>query len=58
MLKNQLRRRDEAWKEATSQRLNQVYSKLQKDKETRQQKIKNDYARGKTTATSNEIQET
>uniref|UniRef100_A0A3Q3XD69 Cilia- and flagella-associated protein 91 n=1 Tax=Mola mola TaxID=94237 RepID=A0A3Q3XD69_MOLML len=45
VLKNQLRRRDEAWKEATSQRLNQVYSKLQKDKETRRQKIKNDYAR-------------
>ncbi|XP_049450725.1 cilia- and flagella-associated protein 91 [Epinephelus fuscoguttatus] len=45
VLKDLLRRRDEAQKEVTNDRLNQIYSKLLKDKETKQQKIHNDYLR-------------
>lgn len=52
MLKDLLRRRDEAQKEVTNDRLNQIYSKLLKDKETKQQKIHNDYLRCKITAVS------
>lgn len=53
VLKDLLTRRDEAQKEVTSERLTQIYSKHQKDKETRLQKIDNDYMRCKTsTATA------
>ncbi|KAE8299214.1 Cilia- and flagella-associated protein 91 [Larimichthys crocea] len=45
VLKDLLTRRDEAQKEVTSERLTQIYSKHQKDKETRLQKIDNDYMR-------------
>ncbi|KAG8000601.1 Cilia-and flagella-associated protein 91 [Nibea albiflora] len=45
VLKDLLTQRDEAQKEVTSERLNQIYSKHQKDKETRLQKIDNDYMR-------------
>ncbi|XP_054471005.1 cilia- and flagella-associated protein 91 [Anoplopoma fimbria] len=45
VLKDLLRQRDEAQKGVTSDRLNQIYSKHQKDKETKLQKIHNDYIR-------------
>ncbi|KAM8749428.1 cilia- and flagella-associated protein 91 isoform 1-T1 [Acanthopagrus schlegelii] len=45
VLKDLLKRRDEAQKEVTSQRLNQIYSKHQKEKEAKQYKIHNDYMR-------------
>ena len=52
VLKDLLRQRDEAQKEVTNDRLNQIYSKNQKDKESKLDKIQNDYMRGKTTAAS------
>lgn len=52
VLKDLLRQRDEAQKEVTSERLNQIYSKHQKDKETKLHKIHNDYLRCKKTAAS------
>lgn len=52
VLKDLLRQRDEAQKEVTNERLNQIYSKHQKDKETKLHKIHNDYIRCKTTAAS------
>ncbi|XP_040004302.1 cilia- and flagella-associated protein 91 isoform X2 [Xiphias gladius] len=45
VLKDLLRQRDEAQKEVTNERLNQIYSKHQKDKETKLHKIHNDYIR-------------
>uniref|UniRef100_A0A8C2ZKS6 Cilia- and flagella-associated protein 91 n=1 Tax=Cyclopterus lumpus TaxID=8103 RepID=A0A8C2ZKS6_CYCLU len=45
VLKDLLRQRDEAQKEVTSERLIQIYSKRQQDKETKLQKIHNDYIR-------------
>ncbi|XP_042351125.1 cilia- and flagella-associated protein 91 [Plectropomus leopardus] len=45
VLKDLLRQRDEAQKEVTNERLNQIYSKLLKEKETKQQKIHSDYIR-------------
>ncbi|KAM9347151.1 LOW QUALITY PROTEIN: cilia- and flagella-associated protein 91 [Symphorus nematophorus] len=45
VLRDLLRQRDEAQKEVTNKRLNHVYSKLQKDKETKLHKIHNDYTR-------------
>ncbi|XP_067459853.1 cilia- and flagella-associated protein 91 [Thunnus thynnus] len=45
VLTDLLRQRDEAQKEVTNKRLNQIYSKLQKDKETKLHKIHNDYVR-------------
>ncbi|TDH06784.1 hypothetical protein EPR50_G00117100 [Perca flavescens] len=45
LLKDLLRQRDEAQKEVTNERLNQIYSKHQKDKETKLHKIHNDYSR-------------
>ncbi|XP_040912924.1 cilia- and flagella-associated protein 91 [Toxotes jaculatrix] len=45
VLKDLLRQRSEAQKEVTNERLHQIYSKLQKDKETRLNKIHNDYIR-------------
>ncbi|XP_029386659.1 cilia- and flagella-associated protein 91 [Echeneis naucrates] len=45
VLKDLLKQRDEAQKEVTNERLNQIYSKLQKDKEIKQQKLQNDYLR-------------
>ncbi|KAF3843154.1 hypothetical protein F7725_002003 [Dissostichus mawsoni] len=45
VLKDLLRQRDEAQKEVTNDRLNQIYSKNQKDKESKLDKIQNDYMR-------------
>ncbi|KAI3356327.1 hypothetical protein L3Q82_017549, partial [Scortum barcoo] len=45
VLKDLLRQRDEGQKEVTSERLNQIYSKYQKDKETKLHKIQNDHTR-------------
>ncbi|KAM7407243.1 hypothetical protein PAMA_003122 [Pampus argenteus] len=45
MLTDLLRQRDDAQKEVTNERLNQIYSKHQKDKETKLHKIHNDYIR-------------
>ncbi|XP_018533773.2 LOW QUALITY PROTEIN: cilia- and flagella-associated protein 91 [Lates calcarifer] len=45
VLKDLLRKRDEAQKEVTNDRLNQIYSKHQKDKETKLNKLHNDYIR-------------
>ncbi|XP_051259441.1 cilia- and flagella-associated protein 91 [Dicentrarchus labrax] len=45
VLKDLLRKRDGAQKEVTSERLNQIYSKHQKDKDTKLHKIHNDYMR-------------
>ncbi|XP_070832333.1 cilia- and flagella-associated protein 91 [Chaetodon trifascialis] len=45
VLKDLLRQRDEVQKEVTSERLNQIYSKHQKDKETKLHKIHIDYIR-------------
>ncbi|KAK5861123.1 hypothetical protein PBY51_022542 [Eleginops maclovinus] len=45
VLKDLLRQRDEAQKEVTNDRLNQIYSKKQKDKESKLHKIQNDYIR-------------
>ncbi|XP_031725295.1 cilia- and flagella-associated protein 91 [Anarrhichthys ocellatus] len=45
VLKDLLRQRDEAQKEVTSERLNHIFSKLQKDKKTKLHKIHNDYTR-------------
>ncbi|XP_041806115.1 cilia- and flagella-associated protein 91 [Chelmon rostratus] len=45
VLKDLLRRRDEAQKEVTSERLNQIYSKHQNDKDTKLHKIHSDYIR-------------
>uniref|UniRef100_A0A671W4K8 Cilia- and flagella-associated protein 91 n=1 Tax=Sparus aurata TaxID=8175 RepID=A0A671W4K8_SPAAU len=45
VLKDLLKRRDEAQKEVTSQRLYQIYSKHLKEKEAKQHKIHNDYMR-------------
>ncbi|KAM7380373.1 hypothetical protein PAMP_003675 [Pampus punctatissimus] len=45
VLTDLLRQRDEAQKEVTDERLNQIYSKHQKDKETKLYKIHNDYIR-------------
>lgn len=50
VLKDLLRLRNEVQKEVTSKRLNQIYSKYQRDKETKLHKIHNDYIRCKTTA--------
>lgn len=50
VLKDLLRQRDEAQKEVTSERMTQIYSKLQKDKDTKRQKIHNDYVRCKAMA--------
>lgn len=52
VLKDLLKRRDEAQKEVTSQRLNQIYSKHQKEREAKQYKIHNDYMRCKTITAS------
>lgn len=52
VLKDLLRQRDEAQKDVTSERLMQIYSKLQQDKETKLHKINHDHVRGKTTAGS------
>lgn len=52
VLKDLVKQRDEAQKEVTSERLNQIYSKHRKDKETKLHKIHNDYLRCKTTAAS------
>lgn len=49
-LRDLLRQRDEAQKEVTRERLTKIYSKLQKDQDTKQQKIHNDYIRCKATA--------
>jgi len=49
VLMDLLRQRDEAQKHLTIERLNQIYSKNQKDKETKLRKINNDYVRCKTT---------
>nr|XP_046261134.1 cilia- and flagella-associated protein 91 [Scatophagus argus] len=45
VLKDLLRQRDEAQNEVTSRRLNQIYSKHQKNKDTKLQKIHSDYSR-------------
>ncbi|XP_059199054.1 cilia- and flagella-associated protein 91 [Centropristis striata] len=45
VLKDLLRQRDEAQKGVTNERLNQIYHKLQKKKETKLRKIHNDYTR-------------
>ncbi|XP_070694504.1 cilia- and flagella-associated protein 91 [Pempheris klunzingeri] len=45
VLKDLLKQRDKAQKEVTSKRLNQIYSKHQKDKETKLHKIHNDFLR-------------
>lgn len=45
VLTDLLKQRDETQKEVTSERLNRIYSKHQKDKETKLQKIHNDYLR-------------
>ncbi|XP_071332361.1 cilia- and flagella-associated protein 91 [Trachinotus anak] len=45
VLKDVLRQRDEVQKEVTNERLNQIYSKHQKDKEIKLHKINNDYIR-------------
>ncbi|XP_044072732.1 cilia- and flagella-associated protein 91 [Siniperca chuatsi] len=45
VLKDLLKQRDEAQKDVTSERLNQIYSKHQKDKGTKLHKIHNDYIR-------------
>ncbi|XP_037344216.2 cilia- and flagella-associated protein 91 isoform X2 [Pungitius pungitius] len=45
VLKELLRQRDGAQKEVTNERLNHIYAKHQKDKETKLQKIHNDYVR-------------
>lgn len=45
VLKDLLRQRDEAQKEVTNERLNHIYAKHQKDKETKLHKIHNDYVR-------------
>ncbi|KAM4559496.1 cilia- and flagella-associated protein 91 [Odontesthes bonariensis] len=45
VLMDLLRQRDEAQKHLTIERLNQIYSKYQKDKETKLRKINNDYIR-------------
>ncbi|XP_047455956.1 cilia- and flagella-associated protein 91 [Mugil cephalus] len=45
VLKDLLRQRDEAQKDVTNKRLNEIYSKHKKDKETKQQKIHTDYLR-------------
>lgn len=47
-----LKQRVESQKKATNQTLNELYSKLQNEKETRQQKIEHDYMRCKKTTTS------
>lgn len=52
VLKDLLRQRDEAQKEVTNERLNHIYAKHQKDKETKLHKIHNDYVRCKTAAPS------
>lgn len=52
VLKDLLKRRDEAQKEVTSQRLYQIYSKHLKEKEAKQHKIHNDYMRCKTITAS------
>lgn len=43
VLKDLLRQREEAEKEVTTERLNQVRSKKQRDKETKLQRIHKDY---------------
>ncbi|TNN59291.1 Protein MAATS1 [Liparis tanakae] len=45
VLKDLLRQRDEAQKEDTSERLMQIYSKLQQDKDTKLHKINHDHMR-------------
>ncbi|XP_072253015.1 cilia- and flagella-associated protein 91 [Leuresthes tenuis] len=45
VLMDLLRKRDEAQKHLTIGRLNQIYSKIQKEKETKLRKINNDYVR-------------
>uniref|UniRef100_A0A8C7WR65 Cilia- and flagella-associated protein 91 n=1 Tax=Oryzias sinensis TaxID=183150 RepID=A0A8C7WR65_9TELE len=45
LLKDQLRRRHEAQENATFQRINQMYAEYEEEKETRLQKIHNDYLR-------------
>ncbi|XP_023140479.2 cilia- and flagella-associated protein 91 [Amphiprion ocellaris] len=45
VLKDQLKQRDEAQKDVTNERLKQIYYKHQKVKETKMEKIQNDYAR-------------
>ncbi|KAK9537745.1 hypothetical protein VZT92_005331 [Zoarces viviparus] len=45
VMKDLLRQRDEAQKEVTSERLNHIFAKLQKDKKTKLQKIHNNYTR-------------
>lgn len=52
VLKDLLQQRVEAQKEVTNERLNQIYSKHQKDKDTKLHKIHNDYIRCKTTTAS------
>lgn len=48
VLKDLLRQRDEAQKDVTNDRLNQIYSKHQEDRETKLNKIHADYNRCKT----------
>lgn len=48
MLKDLLQQRHEAQIEATNERLNQIYSKLEKEKDTKLHKIHNDYIKCKT----------
>uniref|UniRef100_A0A3B5B9X6 Cilia- and flagella-associated protein 91 n=1 Tax=Stegastes partitus TaxID=144197 RepID=A0A3B5B9X6_9TELE len=45
VLEDLLKQRDETQKDVTNERLNQIYSKHQKDKETKLDKIHNDYIR-------------
>ncbi|KAK2839907.1 hypothetical protein Q5P01_013647 [Channa striata] len=45
VLKDLMRQRDKAQREVTNERLNQIYSKKQKEKDAKQQKIHNDYTR-------------
>lgn len=47
VLKDFLKQRNEAHRDFTNENLNQIYSKLQKEKEAKLHKIHNDYMRGK-----------
>lgn len=48
-----LKQRIMSQKKATNQKLNNLYSEIQNEKATRQQKIHSDYMRGKKTTISN-----
>lgn len=52
VLKDLLHQRDEAQKEVTNERLNQIYSKHQKEKDKKLHKLHNAYIRCKTTTAS------